>query len=540
MEQTITASEARLQEQEQTLSEAVSSREASQQQLLDLQDQLASGVDGQEQLSAQLKQLRGELEQSANDREEERQQLSADLEQSEANNQTLSERLSEQQSQQQKSDADQQELERTLTASVEGRDQAQQQLLELQDQLSSGADGQEQLLKQLQQSREELELVTGNADAEREKMHESIRLADVRCVDLESNLAEQVEVLAEGKQRIVSLEQALAAAQDDGEALDQQLRPLRDDNAGLQQKVADAEARLLVSTDEQERLQQQIKQLDLAVEQAKASVPAAEKQEALSQSLKEAEQRYLELSTSFDGLSADRESDDRLFKRQLIDWDTRLQASDAEKVALKESLAELKSRQLSVAATPPVIDDERLKQELAELGRSLELAERQCEESLVAAKDALKQKDLSEAALLTANNELADLQQRQTEASKVVESEKGEVSTNARVIELESQLDVATSQLLDLEIQLETASVENSDELLEQDDSELMALKSELGLVREQTEKDVAAMQGKLENSEKMNLALKKKILSMQTIANEQVLVPDDEPKTKKKGWWKK
>ena len=45
-------------------------------------------------------------------------------------------------------------------------------------------------------------------------------------------------------------------------------------------------------------------------------------------------------------------------------------------------------------------------------------------------------------------------------------------------------------------------------------------------------------MQLKVENSEKMNLALKKKILTMQALANQEVL-PEKTQKEKKKGWWK-
>jgi hypothetical protein len=58
--------------------------------------------------------------------------------------------------------------------------------------------------------------------------------------------------------------------------------------------------------------------------------------------------------------------------------------------------------------------------------------------------------------------------------------------------------------------------------------------------VREQTESDIQAMQVKLGNNEKMNLALKKKILSMQTLANQEQESNELEPEKEKKGWWKK
>lgn len=88
------------------------------------------------------------------------------------------------------------------------------------------------------------------------------------------------------------------------------------------------------------------------------------------------------------------------------------------------------------------------------------------------------------------------------------------------------------------EMEMETSVVEIDEEPNEEEKNELKALQSELNLVREQTEKDIQAMQVKLENSEKMNMALKKKILSMQTIANQEV-IPEEPSTEKKKGWWK-
>ena len=92
--------------------------------------------------------------------------------------------------------------------------------------------------------------------------------------------------------------------------------------------------------------------------------------------------------------------------------------------------------------------------------------------------------------------------------------------------------------LLDLEIKIESTAVDVDEEPSEEEANELKALQSELNLVREQTEKDIQAMHTKVESSEKMNLALKKKILSMQTLANQDVLM-DESTKEKKKSWWK-
>ena len=99
---------------------------------------------------------------------------------------------------------------------------------------------------------------------------------------------------------------------------------------------------------------------------------------------------------------------------------------------------------------------------------------------------------------------------------------------------LEKQLDEAKTALVDMEIKLD-----NMDEEAKSDgagDSELLAVKSELLLVREQTESDIKAMKEMLDNSNKMNMALKKELLSLQAAANEEGV---QEPQKKKKGLWR-
>jgi len=106
--------------------------------------------------------------------------------------------------------------------------------------------------------------------------------------------------------------------------------------------------------------------------------------------------------------------------------------------------------------------------------------------------------------------------------------------TSEKIKLLEEQLDEAKTALVDMEIKFDNIDEETKSEGAE--DSELLAVKSELLLVREQTEGDIAAMKEMLDNSNKMNLALKKELLSLQAASNEANL---QEPQKKKKGLWR-
>lgn len=140
--------------------------------------------------------------------------------------------------------------------------------------------------------------------------------------------------------------------------------------------------------------------------------------------------------------------------------------------------------------------------------------------------------------LQAANVEKDGLQRRVRELERATSSDNNS-NDEARIRELEKQLDDSNSALMDLEIKMETLIVEVDMASNEEDKNELKAVKYELNLVREKTEKDIQAIQMKLENSEKMNLALKKEILSMQALANQEV-VAEEAPKKTRKGWWKK
>ena len=527
------------------LSEAVTAKEGAQQQLLELQDQLASGVDGQEQLSAQLGQLRAELEDSSKEREVERLQLTASLEQAAEANRDLERSLNEQQQRFSEAEskqgavleqardtakADYNALDEKLSEAVTAKEGTQQQLLELQDQLASGEDGQEQLLAQLKQRQDELSELTRRTEEARALMQDSLQAAEARCSDLETAAANQSSASGASDKRLVELEQTLNEMQVSRLQLDEKLSVLQADKEGLQVKVTDAEAAALSASDKQATMREELGQLKEAAQAATSTEHAQDDQQALEV----AEQRYNKLSESFDRLSAERLSEDKLFKRQLIDWDAKLQSSEDARLELEGVLDRLKVEQAK-GAEP----DEELRLKLAELEPSLERAQQQSAEDSRKAAEAISAKQAIEGQLNEFNAEKEVLQKSLRNAEKLAASAAEDDANDKRVLELESQLDTATTQLLDLEIKLETSSAETVDGPSDEESNELAALKSELDLVREQTEKDVVAMQAKLENSEKMNLALKKKILSMQVIANEEAIVPEEEPKGKK-GWWKK
>lgn len=159
------------------------------------------------------------------------------------------------------------------------------------------------------------------------------------------------------------------------------------------------------------------------------------------------------------------------------------------------------------------------------------------EKEIIELNETIEQEKMTlEGRLLIANKEKVALLKKVNALDKKSTHVGSSQDAGDRVAELEKQLCEATTTLLDLEIKLEGESTVN-ESLSKEDTSELLALKSELNLVREQAESDVKTMRAKVENSERMNLSLNKKILSMQAVAaqeNEVSMVSN-----KKKSWWK-
>jgi len=179
------------------------------------------------------------------------------------------------------------------------------------------------------------------------------------------------------------------------------------------------------------------------------------------------------------------------------------------------------------------------------LSTQLSLAQNASEKSLSECKQLQATTGLNEQEIIGLREQLASsVTEKATLQANIVSLEKRVASTrdvrNAeqQIKVLEAQLDEAASELMDLEIKMETVTTTTPEKPTKENTGELEAVKSELQLVREQTEKDVRSMQSKLENSEKMNLALKKKVLSMQAFANPEPV--KDETVGRKRNWWKK
>ena len=180
--------------------------------------------------------------------------------------------------------------------------------------------------------------------------------------------------------------------------------------------------------------------------------------------------------------------------------------------------------------------------QIEKLSKQLSLAQNKSEESLNQCKQLQTSTGLNEQEVMDLREQLASsetekvaLQASIETLEKKVTSTHDDATAEQQIKALETQLDEATSELMDLEIKLETVTTITPEKVTKEETGELEAVKSELQLVREQTEKDVHSMQSKLESSEKMNLALKKKLLSMQALANPEPITED-----RKKHWWKK
>jgi chromosome segregation ATPase/rhodanese-related sulfurtransferase len=505
---------------ERQLQTTLTEKEQLEQQLSTLQDEQSSGLDSQQQLTERLALLTHELEEVAQAGEAERLE-SADLLQHaqsrykaaefalneqaknfEQSENALSEKFSTIQAEFKLSRDQVSNLDAKLASLNEDNDTLQKKLIDAEAVLSDSTGGQQVLLEQLEKARSE---VNDYKNKER------------------STIDSYEASSAELKQQIVALNDAVEKSQD-----------------------------------------------DLQLEQ----------------------QRYQEVSKELTGLSAGIKSDESELKQQLIELTNKFEVSEEEKSALKLSLQNIESERSSESESVTKTKDEletlkqeriieqeeskELQQKIKQLESSLQRVEQEKEQILISAvndeddkttelakqllavqkeaelsslkidelmqkKDAgEKDKAALEEKLAESNKEKEDLQQRIEEVVKKPSAASDNVGAESRIKELEKQLDEAATYLLDLEIKLETSSTINGDEPENKvDNNALEIVKSELNLVREQTEKDIKAMQVKIENSEKMNMALKKKILSMQTIANQDFML-EDTPEEKKKGWWKK
>ncbi|MBQ0724942.1 MAG: cyclic nucleotide-binding domain-containing protein [Cycloclasticus sp.] len=475
------------------------------------------------------------------------------------------------------------EAEQKLQQALQEKTAAEQQLTALQDEVSSGLDGHQQLTEQLAQLRQQRESDVATLETERAALSDSLQQAQqsIKATELAFKEAEQasqqtqeglnerlavlqLELEESLKQTACSTEE-LAVSLKENKQLEQKLEDTQglvsnssEDQQALLQQLEEARSQVTESTQSRDALQLEVNEfaaIKLELEQKTLSLK--DSLEATQSELKDEKKRQLDATAKLENLAANTESSDQQLQQQVSQLEDDLQVAGLDKAALSKQLQALESQLASVSETAGQFEVEldELKQtrvvdaetsnetnnKVAELTLSLKQLEEEKKQLLEAqnADEADNVKQL-ETQLGEVKQQKEDLQQRINELEKTVSQLSEAGGAGQRIKELEKELDEASSYLMDLEIKLETAKVGDGDddELTEEETSELEAIKSELNLVREQTEKDVQAMKLKLANSEKMNLALNKKILSMQTIANQDV-TPEEEPTTKKKGWWK-
>ncbi len=503
---------------EQALEELMSSKEEAQQALLLSQRQVDEGRHGQQQLNEQLSQAGQKLSKANQEGEAELGKLSEALQQAQV------------------------QLQAAELSLVEQAKQAESVRIQ-----------------QLSELESELEKVQGQKKSSAE--------------DLVSAQAE-IDAL---QQKMLDVETALSGSTGDQKALLEEIDKARVESAEHKEMLGSKQTEIDAAVNSKIELEEALALSKQALEQAQLANERTER-------------RCAELSNNLDDQSSEQQTEGGLFKEQLAELDSKLQQSKAEVAVLSDKLQttefslstaanekektileldQLKQGQVSDKDDAKVLQqkidsleqslkrsEEEKQQTLANAGKDNDDKVGQLSEQLLAAQDEArsslkrvdeivasqkaeeKAKEAIEEKLLAADKENANMRRRiadvERKASKDVENQVDET----RIKELEKQLDEASTMLLDLEIKMESASVDVNEEPSEEENNELKALQSELNLVREQTEKDIQAMQAKVENSEKMNLALKKKILSMQTLANQDVLV-EEPTKEKKKSWWK-
>jgi len=421
-----------------------------------------------------------------------------------------------------------------------------------------------------------------NAFQEKLAQVDSLRVQQVTALESELKAANEQQIEGEKQlalvqsdneilqQKVIDAEKVLSASTGDQQSLLAELNETRGELLSIK-----AEIKASVATNV--ALEEELSTSKKALEDSTSLLEVNEK-------------RCAELKSRVETLSSEQKTDEGVFNARMTELESQLKQAE-EALQLKESALQASAENLSILANEKeeVLtsiealrqakisgDDEAtaLQRKIVELEASLKQLQDDKEQLIVEANQENNEKNLQlDKQLLEAKNEAEAAKNKLDEAladRENAEKERGELeeqlvivkaknsglerqivdaqrkvsqaldnkASEERIKELEKQLDDASSMLLDLEIKLESSAVNEELEPTDQEKDELKALQSELDLVREQTEKDLQAMQAKVENSEKMNLALKKKILSMQALANQNV-IPEEPVKEKKKGWWK-
>jgi len=495
-----------LEEQLETVS---NEKEQAQQKLLALEEQLDTGLGDQQELNEELTRVREELVIARQEGEKEKAALSESLLQANAQIEEAEAGL-KQLSEEQVTAAQQLvEVESNLSNIKEAKatleltlDNVISEKESVQLQLETALDEQRQLQEQLSQAQQRLAQENRERKEEQAKWAAALEQTKEQLVMLEGSAVEQAKQVEDQHiEQLSQLEKELERVNSDYLSNNAELASMLAENNVLQQKVVDAEIILSATTGDQKELLAQLDEMRVESAEFKKDIESKQADiDLLNGQLAELEN---------DGQQSEQEIEALAGRLKAVEKDFSLMVTEKEGLLLQ--LEEVKQSRL--------LDDEATKI-LQQTVSNLEQSLRQLEEE-------------KEQLITKAEKESADLRQKLKDAERVTAENSDNGADQARIRELEEQLNEASTKLLDLEIKMQTTVVGH-----DADSNELKALQSELNLVREQTEKDIQAMQMQVEKSEKMNLVLKKKVISMQTLANQEVL-PEQPLQRKKKGWWK-
>jgi len=552
---------------EEQLETASNEKEQAQQKLLALEDQLDTRLGDQQRLNGELTRVREELVVAGQEREKEQAALSESLlqanvrvEEAEGGLKQLSEeqmtaaqQLVEVESNLSNIKEVKATLELTLDNAISEKESAQQQV-------ETALDEQRQLKEQLSQAQQLVAQENKEREKEQTKWEAALELSKEQHVVLESSAVEQAKQAEEQHvEQLSKLENELERVNSDLLSNNEELVSMRTDNEALQQKVVDAESILSASTGDQKELLAQLDDTRLESAEFKKGIEAKQAEvdvlnEQLAELKNHGQQSGQEIQTLTERVqTVEKDLSSTVTEKeglllQLEEFEQRRSSGDGAAKALQQKVSELEKSLQQLEEEKELLMTNASKdsdEKVAQLTEQLLAAQSEAKNSLKQLDDANsageaeeKEKLELEEKLKVMADESAGLHRKLKDAERVAAKNSDNSADQARIQELEEQLNEASTMLLDLEIKMETSLVAEDAGISDEETNELKALQSELDLVREQTEKDIQAMQVKVENSEKMNLALKRKMLSMQTLANQDVL-PEEPPQGKKKGWWK-
>ena len=553
---------------EEQLETASNEKEQAQQKLLALEDQLDTRLGNQRELNEELTRVREELVVARQEREKEKAALSESLLQANIRVEEAEGGLKQLSEEQETAALQLVEVESNL-ADIKNAKEALELTLDnaisekdlVQHQVESVFDEQRQLKEQLSQAQQQLTQENKEREKEQATWGVALKQAKEQLVVLESSAVEQAKKAETQRvEQLSKLENKLERVNSEHLSSNEELASMRADNEALQQKLADAESILSASTGDQKELLAQLDETRVEsaefkkdIESKQAEVDVLNEQLAeLKNGGKQSEQEIQTLAERLQAAEKDLSSTvsekeglllqlEGLEQRRVLDNET-TNTFQKKVNELEQSLQQLEEEKEQLVTNAGNESDEKVVQ----LTEQLLAAQSEAKDSLKQLDDArgaseaeAQEKIELEEKLKAMVDESAGLRRKLKDVERVAVKNSDNSADQARIQELEEQLNEASTMLLDLEVKMETSLVgDDAADISEGDSDELKALQSELNLVREQTEKDIQAMQAKVENSEKMNLALKRKVISMQTLANQDVL-PEEPPQVKKKGWWK-